>query len=433
VPVAAALLAGCATSGPLSRLTTPPSPHEAYVETLAATGLGETALGRDWLAASARALLEPVPTATPFQETGYFAPTVPSATAYRVELQRGRRLSVAIAIDASAPTRMFVDLFALRGEAPPQRVASLGTDAQTLTYDVPRDGMYLVRIQPELLRGGRYTITERTLASVAFPVRGITARAVQSQFGAQRDAGRREHEGIDIFAPRGTPVVAVTGGLARTDTNGLGGNVVWVRDAQRSYYYAHLDRWEAEGVRTVGAGEVIGYVGNTGNARSTAPHLHFGIYEGEAVDPLPFLAPDDAPPTAVPTESTRLGTTVRTAQPRVVLREGPARAATAGRPLDRGTISEVVGQTASAYRVRLPDGTIGYVDHRAVESADTPWRRERLAPGMRLRELPSDSSPVIDGVDQARLVDVLGQFDGFRLVRADANVHGWVADRVPGT
>ncbi|WP_291982796.1 peptidoglycan DD-metalloendopeptidase family protein [Luteitalea sp.] len=425
---AAALIAGCATSGPLSRFTTPASPHDGYLATLTASGLSETALGRDWLAAGALAVQRPVSAASPFQETGYFPPAIPSATAYRLDLPRGRRLSIEVTMEASAPTQLFVDLFALRGEAPPERVASLAADATTLVYDVPRDGSYVVRVQPELLRGGRYTITERTLASLAFPVQGLTARAVQSQFGAQRDAGRREHEGLDIFAPRGTPVVAVSAGIARTGTNGLGGNVVWVRDARRSYYYAHLDRWETEGVRTIAAGTVLGYVGNTGNARTTAPHLHFGIYEGSAIDPLPFLAPDDAPPDPAPTNTSRLGTTVRTAQARVPLRPGLTRTPASETVLPQGTIAQVVGQTATAYRLHLPDGSAGYVNQRAVTPGDTPWRRERLQAGALLRERPSATAPVIETLDEPRQADVLGTFGTFRLVRVGGELEGWVGD-----
>ena len=174
--------------------------------------------------------------------------------------------------------------------APPERVASL-TEGTTLTFTVPRDGAYVLRIQPELLRSGRFSVLQRTLASLPFPVSGLTAAAVQSEFGAARDAGRRQHEGIDIFAARDTPVLAVVDGVARTGTNTLGGNVVWLRGRAfgESFYYAHLERFAFEGTANVKAGDVLGYVGNTGNARTTAPHLHFGIYDRGAIDPFPFI------------------------------------------------------------------------------------------------------------------------------------------------
>jgi hypothetical protein len=114
------------------------------------------------------------------------------------------------------------------------------------------------------------------------------------------------------------------------------------------------------------------------------------------------------------------------------MRDGAIRTSAPGRPIARGTVGQVVGQTATAYRLRLPDGTIGYVDQPAVVPADTPWRRERLPPGMRLRELPSETAPVIDALDQSRQVDVLGEFGGFRLVRVDAALEGWVAAREAG-
>jgi murein DD-endopeptidase MepM/ murein hydrolase activator NlpD len=128
----------------------------------------------------------------------------------------------------------------------------------------------------------------------------MTPRAIQSVFGAQRDAGQRLHEGIDIFAPRGTPVVAATDGwVGNALTNGLGGNVIWVWNplAGTRTYYAHLGRHEAHPGQRVMAGEVVGYVGNTGNARGGPTHLHFGIYvvgEG-SVDPLPFVCGVDCP------------------------------------------------------------------------------------------------------------------------------------------
>jgi murein DD-endopeptidase MepM/ murein hydrolase activator NlpD len=122
----------------------------------------------------------------------------------------------------------------------------------------------------------------------------MDGRAVQSGFGAGRDSGRRRHEGIDIFAPRGTPVVAaVDGWVTRQTTNRLGGNVVWLWAPSRrlSLYYAHLDRQAVAPGERVAAGAIIGYVGNTGNAARAAPHLHFGVYASlaGAVDPLPYV------------------------------------------------------------------------------------------------------------------------------------------------
>jgi murein DD-endopeptidase MepM/ murein hydrolase activator NlpD len=131
---------------------------------------------------------------------------------------------------------------------------------------------------------------------VVVPVAGVTPRSLRSSWGDPRP-GHRTHEGIDIFARRGTPVVAATEGqVVRVGRNSLGGKVVWVAGAgARLYYYAHLDRYAdglAVGTR-VKAGEVLGYVGNTGNARTTPPHLHFGVYPAErafrAVDPAPIL------------------------------------------------------------------------------------------------------------------------------------------------
>ncbi len=97
-----------------------------------------------------------------------------------------------------------------------------------------------------------------------------------------------------MFARRGTPVRSATRGIVwRIGDNTLGGHCVWVLGSGgRSYYYAHLDHW-AEGIYTgedVEPGTLLGYVGNTGNARTTPPHLHFGVYGPTgAIDPFPLL------------------------------------------------------------------------------------------------------------------------------------------------
>lgn len=127
------------------------------------------------------------------------------------------------------------------------------------------------------------------------PVRGVAASRLVDTWGGIRSGGRR-HQGIDIFAPRGREIVSTTRGIVVTvGYASLGGRVVRVLGPGGYWhYYAHLERFAA--IRPgdlVEAGTVLGYVGDSGNARGTPPHLHYGIYRfrGGAVNPYDFLAP----------------------------------------------------------------------------------------------------------------------------------------------
>lgn len=129
--------------------------------------------------------------------------------------------------------------------------------------------------------------------SLVCPVDG--AVAFTDSWGARRSGGRT-HEGVDMIASRGTPAVAIeTGTIKRMGNGGLGGITVWITGASGDeYYYAHLDGW-ADGLsvgQAVAAGDLVGYVGNTGNARYTVTHLHFEYHPGggSAVDPYPLVA-----------------------------------------------------------------------------------------------------------------------------------------------
>lgn len=148
-------------------------------------------------------------------------------------------------------------------------------------------------------------------AELLIPVRGISRESLKDSFHAGRSGGR-VHAAVDILAKRGTPVLAATDGtILRIGTNELGGNVVWMTDTVRlfAYYYAHLDR-HARGIRVgdhVRRGDVIGYVGTTGNAPENVPHLHFQVmrtpdpehwWNGTPVDPVPYLTAGGAVTTA---------------------------------------------------------------------------------------------------------------------------------------
>lgn len=130
-------------------------------------------------------------------------------------------------------------------------------------------------------------------SSQPVPVDGVRAADIADTWGAPRGADRT-HQGVDIFAARGTPVRSATRGIVLSmRESGLGGRQVWVfGPAGERHYYAHLDDWSpalAEG-QVIDAGTALGTVGDTGNARGTPPHLHYGVYGADgALDPLPRL------------------------------------------------------------------------------------------------------------------------------------------------
>jgi len=138
-----------------------------------------------------------------------------------------------------------------------------------------------------------YTLAVQEPAAVLpNPLASARPRFVDSWGNAR--SGGRQHQGIDIFAPKNTPVLSTTAGLVtRVGTNGLGGQVLWILGpGLERHYYAHLNRY---GVFRAGdrveAGDIIGYAGNTGNARGGPVHLHYGIYRnGTARNPYPRLA-----------------------------------------------------------------------------------------------------------------------------------------------
>lgn len=119
--------------------------------------------------------------------------------------------------------------------------------------------------------------------ALLIPVQSIAASQLTDTYQQARGTGARTHEALDILAPRGTPVVAVEDGrIAKLFLSQPGGITVYQFDpgTEFAYYYAHLDRYAdglAEGM-TVRRGDVIGYVGSTGNASGGAPHLHFAVF-----------------------------------------------------------------------------------------------------------------------------------------------------------
>jgi murein DD-endopeptidase MepM/ murein hydrolase activator NlpD len=189
-----------------------------------------------------------------------------------------------------------------------ERREELGTHLARLTeirgqLVVTRTDVAVLRRQADHQRGVLAMFRAGSLVGIAgfvFPV-GDPHHFVDT-FGAPRMVGTQyehAHEGTDIFAPHGTELYAVERGVvARVGTDVLGGTKLWLTGASGvRYYYAHLSGY-AEGIiegSVVEAGDVVGYVGNTGNARSTPPHLHFEVHPGGgmAVNPYPILSVTD--------------------------------------------------------------------------------------------------------------------------------------------
>jgi murein DD-endopeptidase MepM/ murein hydrolase activator NlpD len=145
-------------------------------------------------------------------------------------------------------------------------------------------------------------IAELRVRSLTLPVQGIKRDELRDTFNETR-GGTRKHEAIDVLAPRNTPVLAVEDGkIARLFLSAAGGITIYQFDPTSTYcyYYAHLEKY-ANGLEegdTVKRGEVLGYVGTTGNAPRDTPHLHFAIFklgedkkwwEGTPIDPYSVL------------------------------------------------------------------------------------------------------------------------------------------------
>jgi murein DD-endopeptidase MepM/ murein hydrolase activator NlpD len=407
--------------------------HERYTAALSEFGLDKTAIGQDWLAAANKALANPIPTSLPFRESGYLAPSDPSAIGYAFELRRGRRLVIDVAFETATPARLYVDLFETRADEPPRRVSGTEPGQLSFTYEARRDGLHILRLQPELLRGGRYTVVERTTASLGFPVQGMSLGAARSGFGAPRDGGRRDHHGIDIFAPRGTPVLASVDGVVRVDTSDRGGQVIWLAplDRRQRIYYAHLHDWAVTDGASVQAGQVIGYVGNTGNARTTPPHLHFGVYDRGPVDPHPYLLPDDPQPAPVTAPLALVGEWARVRGARTPVYGAPHPSATTVADLAAGTLVRVRAATAGFFRVESLDAGVLFLRARDLEGLDRPLQTTALAGSMDMLENPAADAPVVVSLAASSVVDVLGESGEFRLVRLADRQTGWIAAPAP--
>jgi len=267
-----------------------------------------------WQQAAGDSLQQPLPVGLPYAETmslhgDEHVLTGAGVQTWTVQLPPDGRLLVITRREQGSLGGLVVDVLdpARTGADGPAMIGSFGPQPLQRRFTVPPDASarpdaervrtLLVRVQATPGAFGRFSILLDARPALDFPVDTDADSPVRSRFGVARDGGRRSHHGIDIFADRGTAVLAAADGVVvRIGDSARGGLHVWQRaideDGARlgSLYYAHLERIDVQPGDRVERGEQLGTVGNTGNARTTPPHLHLGLYRrfSGPVDPLPL-------------------------------------------------------------------------------------------------------------------------------------------------
>ncbi|MFD0792262.1 peptidoglycan DD-metalloendopeptidase family protein [Mucilaginibacter litoreus] len=405
------------------------SPHDAYAQRLKDNGFGQTAMGSAWLQEAERTTSNPLNVKIPYKETGYFADEKVGSTALRFDARRGQKIRVSLTKKPAINFDIYIDLFREESSANLKLLSSADTSGASFETEIKQTGKYILRLQPELLRAGEYTLTITAGPSLSFPVSASGKPHIGSFWGDGRDEGSRKHEGIDIFAPKRTPAIAAANGtVTGVTTNNLGGNVVFMRPQNEDYtlYYAHLDVQTVQPGQNVITGDTLGLVGNTGNARTTPSHLHFGIYTGSgAIDPLAFVQVDNRQPASVMAPLKYLNTTVRTTSKSSRLYNLPSEKGFAVQTLAINTPLVVSAATDGWYKATLPDGQTGFVNSKYVTEAGNIRNIVVKSPKPLFNAPDSINAPSKKTLEAGQRVSLLGIYGKYMLVDNDG-VTGWI-------
>jgi murein DD-endopeptidase MepM/ murein hydrolase activator NlpD len=326
--------------------------------------------GKQWLAVSENVLLSPQPIKLPYRQVGHFPTDKPRALALQFSARQGERIIFDLAKKAGIPFAIFADVFK-QDSAEATHLLAVDTIDSVFSFDINETGNYILRLQPELNRSGQYNLSASVAPSLAFPVAGKKAKA-GSFWGAARDAGKRNHEGIDIFAPKLTPAIAAAEGyITRVAKGGIGGKTIWLKakDHNVTLYYAHLDQQLVKEGQDVKTGDTLGLIGNTGNAKYTPPHLHFGIYTfAGPVDPFPFVNTEIKSAAAFPAKDLDVHLKFRNSS------KGKNTATTGDTAL-----LVPLAVTANNYIAELPDGKIIQIPFSSVKTVKVEKKQDNVA------------------------------------------------------
>lgn len=461
------LLAGC-------------SPEEAFVpvdyqesvtrfrEGVGTLAVSERYLGEEWNAAARQALRNPTTAVLPFFEDLTFDPLTPRAMAFEFQAVRGHGITI------RGDDAVLLELFHRPDGGTPSRQVSDSVEEESLVavagylpghgalYYEPREhGRYLLLVQAKPLDAVDIRLGVTTEALLEWPVEGTGTEDIWSVFGDSRDGGRRVHHGLDIFAPRGTNIVAGSESVVRrVGVRDRGGNIVTLYDEARGIflYYAHLDEHRTQSGVTVGPGDPIGTVGNTGNALTTPPHLHIGIYDESwrrPLDPWYFFVPvrriERLPEVAVSDLNRwvrlRRDTPTVYGHPDFVggIVPSPARFDARGLavdpsyrpprflargqrvpvPLSAGEALRVQGTHGPFVRLELSGGRIGYLERSAVDEISVGIEELTLDRDTPVRMRPDASADLRGTLSENTTVSVLGYADAYGLILYQG-YPGWI-------
>jgi peptidoglycan LD-endopeptidase LytH len=305
-----------------------------------------------------------------YNESGRFSASNASATSLKVFIKRGQKLNVQLNKTSAPYYAVYMDLWKAADSAtnsPLAHIIAADTANNYLEYIAEKDENLIVRYQSQISANGTYSVSIASNASFTFPIAASIKSYIGSFWGDGRDGGLRKHEGIDIFAPAKSPAVAVADGLITSvSENILGGKIIFLQPENRNYnvYYAHLHEQLVVPGQRVKAGEIIGLTGNTGNAKNTASHLHFGIYTFSGpIDPLAFVEKKKEvlakelntilPRMMVTSRATRVYTDLSVLQPITTL--------------VKNTSVHTEAITGNYYRVILPDGRKAFAEAKNLQ------------------------------------------------------------------
>jgi peptidoglycan LD-endopeptidase LytH len=420
-------LAGCNTMKSVKDAFHGLSPYERYVKNLENANLRERLIVRKWVEAGERSLRDSVFVTLPFTETGHFVAHRPEARSYRFKALDGQVLAINGALSSTSDTKIFADLFIWKDNT--WKALASADSSLFLRHEFTKNATCLLRIQPELLVNTYYSLTISLTPVLINPVSGASNRSIQSFYGDSREGGKRSHEGVDIFAKKGTPVIAPTDGtISRTGYTRLGGKVVWMYDQKRqhSYYFAHLDsQYVAAGMR-LKQGDTLGTVGNTGNARYTPSHLHFGIYQSKSKDPLHYIRTMEQIIESSPIDTAFRMQPFRITVAKQKVHTGPGEHHAIVAELKKENYVQVVAQSAKWYRIVLPNQVQAYVPKASAKpalegDAIVLPKRTHMFSGL------TEGSVMLSALEKDETVFILATYGDSQFIRTRSGMEGWIS------